>query len=425
MTSEYKDRRTHDRVRRVFERCYALLAPVVTDVETSDLEMHRMLEDQFPELSRAEIAMVISTIEKMHDSGRLQDLEAALNKRIGKPISRFIKGALLAIAAFAVIGTLSFILHDVGSKLLSGYKTYNIQYVNYDGRTDVDAGFESYLKRKNIQYRITYFTADQNPIKLAEIASKLVVDEDADLIVTWGTTVTLGVFGTLQQPTRVSRPGVFVVVTSPIMSKIVNTYEDPGRNLTGSWHVAPVSNQLRSMLAYKKTNKIGILYTPSEPNSLIAVKEITRQAASIGIEVLAIPFDFQDGFPVSGNASTALAEMKIAGCDWVYLPPDSFLGSQARSLVIPVAHHLGMLTFASTEKFMLAGATVGLIAPYFALGELTGQKAEQILIERRNPSSIPVSTVDRFEHVVNPVVAEQLGIDLTDPKFADIRRMSP
>jgi ABC-type uncharacterized transport system substrate-binding protein len=84
-----------------------------------------------------------------------------------------------------------------------------------------------------------------------------------------------------------------------------------------------------------------------------------------------------------------------------------------------------MLTFASTEKFMLAGAAAGLIAPYFSLGELTGQKVEQILIERRKPSIIPVTTVARFEHVVNPVAAKLLGIDLNDPKFIDVKRISP
>lgn len=73
-----RERREHHQVREVFERCCALLAPMVAgnaDVKTvSNFGMSHVLMGHFPELSSAEINIVILTVEKMHQGGRLQAL---------------------------------------------------------------------------------------------------------------------------------------------------------------------------------------------------------------------------------------------------------------------------------------------------------------------------------------------------------------
>ena len=75
-SSDPKERREHHHVREVFEQCCALLAPMVAgnaDVITvSNFGMSHVLMGHFPELSSAEINIVILTVEKMHRNGRLQ-----------------------------------------------------------------------------------------------------------------------------------------------------------------------------------------------------------------------------------------------------------------------------------------------------------------------------------------------------------------
>ena len=75
-SSDPKERREHHHVREVFEQCCVLLAPIVagnTDVITvSNFGMSHVLMGHFPELSSAEINVVILTVEKLHRNGRLQ-----------------------------------------------------------------------------------------------------------------------------------------------------------------------------------------------------------------------------------------------------------------------------------------------------------------------------------------------------------------
>lgn len=76
------ERRENHRVREVFIQACKLLAPVVAgndQVKTvSNFAMAHMLQEHFPELSSAEVHIVIATAEKVH---REERLHALLNKK--------------------------------------------------------------------------------------------------------------------------------------------------------------------------------------------------------------------------------------------------------------------------------------------------------------------------------------------------------
>jgi hypothetical protein len=76
------ERREHHQVREIFTQACALLAPVVAgndNVKTiSNFAMAHMVQEHFPELTSAEVHIVILTVEKMHREERLQ---AILNKK--------------------------------------------------------------------------------------------------------------------------------------------------------------------------------------------------------------------------------------------------------------------------------------------------------------------------------------------------------
>jgi putative ABC transport system substrate-binding protein len=306
------------------------------------------------------------------------------------------------------------------------HETYRIHFVNYRGHTDVDAGFEAYLRENRVRFDITYHDVDRNPASFPDIIAAIRADKNVDLVVTWGTTTTLSVFGRHGSESRANItdiPGVFTLVSDPVGSQVVPSLLSSGRNITGSWHVAPTPNQFRAMMVYRPGKKIGILYTPTENNSVVVVKEMTEEAALYNVEVVAIPFETINGIPNSSNAAAALQEMKKHGVEWLYLPPDSFLGTQARDLVIPTAHRLGIATFASTEQLMLTGATFGLLCPYFQVGELAAKKAIQVL-RGEPPAAIPMDTVERFHHQMNPVAARLLNITVSPALLPTIQQVT-
>lgn len=76
------ERREHHRVREIFVQACALISPVIAandNIRTvSNFAMAHMLSEHFPELTSAEVHIVIGTAERLHREERLQ---AILNKK--------------------------------------------------------------------------------------------------------------------------------------------------------------------------------------------------------------------------------------------------------------------------------------------------------------------------------------------------------
>jgi len=112
-----------------------------------------------------------------------------------------------------------------------------------------------------------------------------------------------------------------------------------------------------------------------------------------------------------------IRELKQQKVDWLYLPPDSYLGTQAKNVIIPAAMNEKLPTFASTEQLMETGALTGLVSRYHSIGQFTAYKAEQILVQKVPPAKIPVETLTRFSLQVRMDVAEQLKLPPPLPMF--------
>jgi putative ABC transport system substrate-binding protein len=204
-------------------------------------------------------------------------------------------------------------------------------------------------------------------------------------------------------------PVVFTLVAAPVLAKIVPDLKSSGpqrdRRLPRGAHrgadprhgVVPPDqvdrhplHADRAELGGRRRRGARRLQAPRLPGD--------RQAAA--------PRREQEG-DRRGRAEM-VRELKQQKVEWLYLPPDSFLGTQTKSVIIPAAMQVGLPTFASTEQLMETGALTGLISRYHAIGQFTAYKAEQILINKVPPSRIPVETLTRFTLQVRMDVAEQL-----------------
>ena len=81
-TATTDERREHHPVREIFVQACELLAPIVAGNDTvktvSNFAMAHMVQEHFPQLSSAEVHIVILTVEKIHKEERLH---AILNKK--------------------------------------------------------------------------------------------------------------------------------------------------------------------------------------------------------------------------------------------------------------------------------------------------------------------------------------------------------
>jgi len=298
---------------------------------------------------------------------------------------------------------------------------FRIYAITFRGMTDVEKGFQDYFAARGVPVQITFrdLARDSNrmPGFLKEIR-----ETRPDLIYTWGTSVTLGVVGAYDKVDAARHiadiPVVFTLVAAPVQAKIVPSLKSSGRNVTGVFHVAPTDAQMRAMASYRPFTSVGVLYTPTEQNSVVILKELKELGARQGFTVIDRAFRIDAAKKVlADGAADMVREIKQARADWLYLPPDSFLGTQAEKIVIPAANEAGLPTFASTEQLMEAGALAGLVSRYHSIGQFTAYKAERILVRKLKPQDVPVETLTRFSFQIRMKTAARLKLEPPLPMF--------
>jgi putative ABC transport system substrate-binding protein len=295
-----------------------------------------------------------------------------------------------------------------------GTRVWRIYAITYRGRTEVERGFADYLSARGIPVEIVYRDLALDARRLPGLVEEI-RRERPDLVFTWGTTATLGIAGAWDQvdPARhiTDIPIVFGMVAAPVNARLVPDLKSSGRNLTGVRHVADLDTQLKAMAAYRPFRRVGMLYTPTEPNAQAVLDELRALGRRQGFSVQARAFRIDAaGRPSAEGAAGLVGELKQAGAQWLYLPPDSFLNQQARDLVIPASLAVGLPAFASTEALMATGALAGLVSRYYNVGQFAAYKAEQILVHGMAPARIPVETLSRFSLQISLPVARRLGL---------------
>ncbi|MDQ3024929.1 MAG: ABC transporter substrate-binding protein [Pseudomonadota bacterium] len=324
--------------------------------------------------------------------------------------------ALLALACLALM-----LVADGDARAQAQVRPYRIYAITFRGMTDVERGFQEYFAARRIPVQITFRDLNRDASRMPGFIDEIRATKP-DLVYTWGTSVTLGVVGTYDSydPSKhiADIPVVFTLVAAPVLAKIVPDLKASRRNVTGVFHVAPTEAQIRAMASYRPFKSIGILYTPTEQNSVVVVDEVREVSKRLGFAVIARPLKLDAAKKVTAEgAPEMIRELKEQKVDWLYLPPDSYLGTQAKNVIIPAAMEQRLPTFASTEQLMETGALTGLVSRYHSIGQFTAYKAEQILVHKVPPSKIPVETLTRFSLQVRMDVAEALKLPPPLPMF--------
>ena len=330
--------------------------------------------------------------------------------------------ALLAILAVAMAG-------DVLAQARGGPRPFRIYVITFRGMTDVEKGFTDYFASRRVPVEITFRDLNRDSARIAGFVDEI-RQMKPDLVYTWGTPVTLGLVGPFDaiDPAKhiTDIPVVFTMVAAPVLAKVVPDLAGSRRNVTGVFHVAPIEAQVRAIASYRPFKTLGLLYTPSEQNSVVLLDELRRVGRKMGINVVAMPFKVDASKKAtSEGAPEMLRKMKADKVEWLYLLPDSFLSTQAKNVIIPAAHENGLPTFASVETFMEYGALTGLVSRLYSIGQFTAYKAEQILVRKIPPAKIPVETLTRFSLQVNMNVADRMKLPPPLPMFNYAELLTP
>lgn len=292
-------------------------------------------------------------------------------------------------------------------------RPFHIFMITYRGETEVDKGFRRYLADAGLQVHYTVRDLQRDLAHMPGIIKEIRAQQP-DLIYSWGTPATLALVGRWDEADPNGRyvrdiPVVFALVAAPLQSRIVKDLDAPGRNVTGAVHVVPPPVQLRVMQGYRPWKKLGVLYNGTETNSVAIVEQVHAFCEAHDAELITRRFHTDArGQPVVDGVEALIAELARAGADWLYLLPDTFLGS-VYDRVTPAALQHQLPSFGAAELAVRSGgALVGLISRYESVGQLAGSKAHAILAQGQAPGTLPVQTLKRFSLLVNMQVAHQL-----------------
>ena len=257
---------------------------------------------------------------------------------------------------------------------------------------------QGYIEGKNIEIDLQNAQGEQRNLKT--ISQQLA--ESSDVVLAIATPSAQSLANTTQ-----TTPVIFSAVTDPVSAKLVESREHPGGNVTGtsdqsSDAISTQINLIKKVLPKAKT--IGILYTQSEPNSVVQKDEAKRLLEEKGFTVV-------EKTILDSNNVKAAAESLMAEVDMVFVPTDNIISSTMETVKqVSIKHKVPV--FGGSTEMVAVGGLYNYGTNYEELGRQTARMLIRIL-KGEKPENIAVELPEKLELHTNKEMADALGIDIS------------
>ena len=257
---------------------------------------------------------------------------------------------------------------------------------------------QGYVEGKNIEIDLQNAQGEQRNLKT--ISQQLA--ESSDVVLAIATPSAQSLANTTQ-----TTPVIFSAVTDPVSAKLVESRELPGGNVTGtsdqsSDAISTQINLIKKVLPKAKT--IGILYTQSEPNSVVQKDEAKRLLEEKGFTVV-------EKTILDSNNVKAAAESLMAEVDMVFVPTDNIISSTMETVKqVSIKHKVPV--FGGSTEMVAVGGLYNYGTNYEELGRQTARMLVRVL-KGEKPENIAVELPEKLELHTNQEMADALGIDIS------------
>ena len=257
---------------------------------------------------------------------------------------------------------------------------------------------QGYIEGKNIEIDLQNAQGEQRNLKT--ISQQLA--ESSDVVLAIATPSAQSLANTTQ-----TTPVIFSAVTDPVSAKLVESREHPGGNVTGtsdqsSDAISTQINLIKKVLPKAKT--IGILYTQSEPNSVVQKDEAKRLLEEKGFTVV-------EKTILDSNNVKAAAESLMAEVDMVFVPTDNIISSTMETVKqVSIKHKVPV--FGGSTEMVAVGGLYNYGTNYEELGRQTARMLVRVL-KGEKPENIAVELPEKLELHTNQEMAAALGIDIS------------
>lgn len=272
-----------------------------------------------------------------------------------------------------------------------------IQLTQHPALDDARVGFEEEIKDLDVE--IIYQNAQGNIPNITTIAQKMVRDK-VDLIFAISTPVAQSL-----KNIDTDIPVIFTAITDPVSSEIVDSFEKPNTNFSGTSDEAPIKEQFELLINIKEDIKdIGVIYNTSELNSKVQVEQIQDVCDELGLSLQTMGVNNINEIPKA-------CDSLMKKVDAIYTPTDNMIASSIQ-VISQKAINNNILTLGAEKAHVDGGILFTKGINYKDLGSQSANMAKEILVNGKDISSLPVEKSKNIQTVINKNTLEKLNLDI-------------
>lgn len=285
----------------------------------------------------------------------------------------------------------------------SGSQKYEVAVLQYADHPSLDnclEGFKLGLDESGISYEIDEQSAKNDDSTNTQIAQQIAAKKP-DIVCGIATPSAQACYNACYEA---GIPVIFNAVSDPVSAKLAESETQAMDGITGVSDKLPVEAQLeliREMLP--DAQKIGILYTTSEANSVSTIADYKEKAPEYGFEIIEKGITNAAEIPQAADVLLTQVDCVTNMTDNTVVDNLPVLIEKANAAKIPV--------FGSEEEQVGNGCIAAAGIDYIELGKQAGRIAARVL-NGEDISSIPYETMTESKITINTDAAELLGITI-------------
>ena len=180
-----------------------------------------------------------------------------------------------------------------------------------------------------------------------------------------------------------------------------------GGNISGTADLAPLDEQAAMLQElFPDAKNVGLLYCSAEANSQYQVDTVKAALEDLGYTCEY--YAFSDSNDLSSVVTTA-----ADASDVIYVPTDNVVSSN-QSIIDAVARPAGVPIICGEESQCTGCGLASLSIDFYDIGYRAGEQAYDILVNGKDPATMPVEDPQSLTRIYNPQIASDLGITLSD-----------
>jgi len=201
-------------------------------------------------------------------------------------------------------------------------------------------------------------------------------------------------------------PIVMISSVDPVVAGYVESFAQPGKNITGlAWLLRDIGAKRVELLKdlLPKLSRVGILWDADGPGPAIAVKEYEAAARAFKIELRSLAIQGP-----SPDFTGAFQTAKTARVDALIVVANPLMAQHAKQ-VLELAAKYRLPSMTEESRFVRAG---GLMSYGPSLADLYRRAAGYVadILKGAKPGDLPVKVASRFEIFINLKTSQQVGV---------------